>query len=326
MTLLNHWHPTIASKLLKKKPVLVQLCNEEIVLFRTAEGNIGALRNRCCHRGMKLSHGWVENEEIVCPYHAWRYAPDGRGFSPSTPKLKLCVPSFTAIERYGFIWIKSADSSARFPDFNIQDYLFAGVVNCQIQAPLEVVVDNFSDIEHNPTTHTYFGYAYENIDNVESRIETTESTVRVVNKGAQQPLPWIIEKLFFNVHSGDQFVNDWKTYFSPLYSIFDQFWVNPNTNQKRKIQVKLVVFYIPINDDQMRLMIFVFANPIFNKSIFQFFVSPIVKFFVDYELKKDKNILENLADKQMPLSEMQLGRYDRVLGENRKRIKSLYQG
>ncbi|MDJ0569828.1 MAG: hypothetical protein QNJ53_12370 [Pleurocapsa sp. MO_192.B19] len=48
--------------------------------------------------------------------------------------------------------------------------------------------------------------------------------------------------------------------------------------------------------------------------------------FVDYELKKDKEILEHLADKQMPLSEMQLGRYDRVLGENRKRIDHLYRG
>ena len=325
MTLLNHWHPAIESKLLKKKPVLVQLCNEEIVLFRTAQGKIGALRNRCCHRGMKLSQGWVENEEIVCPYHAWRYAPDGQGFSPSTPKLKLCVPSFTVIERYGFIWIKSADSAASFPDFKLQDHLFAGTVTQEMQAPVEVVVDNFSDVEHNPTTHTYFGYAYENIANVESRIKPTEASVRVINRGSQQSLPWIVEKIFFNVHSGDQFVNDWTTHFSPLYSVFDQFWIDPTTEQKRRIQVKLVVFYIPISDERTRLMIFIFANPIMNKLIFQLLVGPIVKFFVDYELKKDKDILENLADKQMPLSAMQLGRYDRVLGENRKRMDRLYR-
>ncbi|MEO1682118.1 MAG: Rieske 2Fe-2S domain-containing protein [Cyanobacteria bacterium J06631_12] len=326
MTLLNHWHPTIESKLLKKKPILVQLCNEEIVLFRTCKGEIGALKNRCAHRGMKLSQGWVENEEIVCPYHAWRYASDGKAFSPSTPKLNFCAPSFTAVERYGVIWIKSAESSASFPDFKLQDHLFAGVVSQDMQTPLEVVVDNFSDIEHNPTTHTYFGYAYETIANVESRIETTDDSVRVVNKGAQQFLPWIVEKIFFNVHSGDQFINDWTTYFSPAYSIFDQSWIDPATNKPRRIQVKLVVFYIPISDDQTRLMIFVFANPIINKLIFRFLVSPVVKFFVDYELKKDKEILENLADKDMPLSDMQLGRYDRVLGENRKRIDRIYRG
>lgn len=326
MELLNHWHPTIKSSLLKKKPVSVQLCDEEIVLFRTATGTIGALKNRCCHRGMGLSQGWVENEAIVCPYHAWQYAPDGNAFSPSTPKLKFCAPSFTVIERYGIIWIKSAESPASFPDFKIQDHLFAGVVSQDIQAPLEVIVDNFSDIEHNPTTHTYFGYAYENIANVASRMETTDDTVRVINKGSQQPLPWLVERIFFNVRSGDWFVNDWKTHFSPVYSIFDQSWVDPATDQKRRIQVKLAVFYIPVSEHQTRVMIFVFANPIVNKVLFQLLVSPIVKFFVDYELTKDKDILENLADQQMPLSEMQLGRHDRVLGENRKRIDRIYRG
>ena len=72
-------------------------------------------------------------------------------------------------------------------------------------------------------------------------------------------------------------------------------------------------------------MMFVFANPIVNKVIFQLLVAPIVRFFVDYELKKDMDILENLADKQMTLGEMQLGRYDRVLGETRKRIDRLYR-
>ena len=325
MTLLNHWHPTIKSNQLKRKPVLFQLCGEEIVLFRTAKGEIGALKNRCPHRGMRLSQGWVENDEIVCPYHAWRYAADGQGFSPSTPKLKPCVSSFSVVERYGVIWVKSAKSSAEFPELSDQNYLYAGVVIQDVQAPLEAVVDNFSDIEHSPSTHTYFGYSYETLAKIESHIETTDETVRVTNKAAQQPLPWIVEKLFFNVHSGDQFANDWTTYFSPMYSTYDQSWVNPATGEPRRIRVRLAVFYVPISDRETRVMIFVFANPIVNKMIFQLLVGPMVRLFVDYELKKDMEILENLADKQMTLGEMQLGRYDRVLGETRKRIDRLYR-
>jgi len=203
--------------------------------------------------------------------------------------------------------------------------LFAGVVTQDIQAPLEVVVDNFSDIEHNPTTHTYFGYSYETLTSLKSHIETADDTVRVINKGSQQPLPWLVEKIFFNVHSGDQFVNDWTNYFSPVYSTFDQSWVDAATNKPRRVQVKLVVFYIPTENDYSRVMIFIFINPMINKLMFQFLGGPIVRWFVDYELKKDIDILENLADKKMPLSEMQLGRYDRVLGENRKRIDRLYR-
>ncbi len=326
MTLLNHWHPTIKSNQLKRKPVLFQLCNEEIVLFRTAKGEIGALKNRCPHRGMRLSQGWVENDEIVCPYHAWRYGADGKGFSPSTPKLKPCVSSFSIVDRYGIIWLKSANSSAEFPELNDQNYVYAGVVVQNVRAPLEVVVDNFSDIEHSPTTHTYFGYSYESLAQIESRMETTDETVRVTNNAPQQPLPWIVEKIFFNVHSGDQFANDWTTYFSPMYTTYDQSWVNPATGKPRRIRVRLAVFYVPISDRETRVMMFVFANPIVNKVIFKLLVAPTIKFFVDYELKKDMYTLENLADKQMTLDEMQLGRYDRVLGETRKRIDRLYRG
>mgnify|MGYP001793673040 CR=1 FL=1 len=331
MTLLNHWHPTIKSSQLKRKPVVFQLCNEEIVLFSTANGEIAALKNRCPHRGKRLSQGWVENDEIVCPYHAWRYAADGQGFSPSTPKLKPCVSSFSVTQRYGIIWVKAANSSAEFPELNNQNYLYAGVVIQDVQAPFEAVVDNFSDIEHSPTTHTYFGYSYESLAKIESRTETTDSTVRVTNKAPQQPLPWIVEKIFFNVHSGDQFANDWTTYFSPMYSTYDQYWVKPATGEPRRIQVRLAVFYVPISDDETRVMIFVFANPSWpfhrfgNKVIFQILVGPMVRAFVNYELKKDMEILENLADKQMTLDEMQLGRYDRVLGETRKRIDRLYR-
>ena len=334
MTLLNHWHPTIKSNQLKKKPVMFQLCNEEIVLFRSATGKIGALKNRCPHRGMRLSQGWVEGEEVVCPYHAWRYAADGQGFSPSTPKLKPCVSSFSVVERYGIIWVKAANSSAEFPELNDpnhgQNHVYAGVVIQNVQAPLDVVVDNFSDIEHSPATHTYFGYSYESLARIESHIETTDETVRVTNTAPQQPLPWIVENLFFNVHSGDEFANDWTTYFSPMYTTYDQSWVNPATGQPRRIRVRLAVFYVPISDRETRVMIFVFANPagnlIGNKVIFQLLAGPMIRVIVNYELKKDMDILENLADKQMTLSEMQLGRYDRVLGETRKRIDRLYRG
>ena len=326
MELLKHWHPVIESNRLKKKPISVNLCGQEIVLFRTLGDEVGALYNRCCHRGMRLSCGWVEGEEIVCPYHGWKYTSCGNVFSPGTPKLDLSVSSFTAIERYGVIWIKSADSPATFPDFNVEDYLSAGVLTHEIQAPLEFVLDYFSEIEHTPTTHTYFGYSSEGISKVETNVKTKDNSVSVNNKGIQQYLPWIVQKLFFNVHSGDWFFDNWETFFSPVYSIYDQFWVDPVTDQPRKLRLKLVMFFIPITETQTRIMMFVCASPVVNKFIFQLLGKPVVRFFINYELIKDKRILENIADREISLSQMRLGRFDRVLAENRKRINRLYRG
>lgn len=326
MELLQHWHPIIESNLLKKKPVSVKICGKEIVLFRTSGGEVGALYNNCCHRGMRLSCGWVEGEEIICPYHGWKYKSCGKVFSPGTPKLNPQVPSFTTIERHGVIWIKSADSNATFPDFNVEDYLSAGVLTHEIQAPLEFVLDNFSEIEHTPSTHTYFGYSSEDISKVQTTVKTKDNSVCVNNKGIQRYLPWIVAKLFFNVHSGDWFFDNWETFFSPIYSIYDQFWLDAVTDKPRKLRLKLLLFFVPISETQTRIMMFVFASRVVNQLIFQVFGKPIVRFFINQELILDKAILENILDKDIALKQMQLGRFDGVLAENRKRINRIYRG
>jgi len=325
MELLQHWHPVIESNTLKKKPISVNLCGKEIVLFRTSGGEVGALYNSCCHRGMRLSCGWVEGEEIVCPYHGWRYKSCGKVFSPGTPKLNPRVSSFTTVERHGVIWMKSADSTATFPDFNVENYLSAGVLTHEIQAPLEFVLDNFSEIEHTPSTHTYFGYSSEDISKVQTTVKTKDNSVCVNNKGIQRYLPPIVQKLFFNVHSGDWFFDNWETFFSPIYSVYDQFWLDNITEKPRKLRLKLVLFFIPISETQTRIMMFVFASRVVNKLIFQLLGKPIVRFFINHELILDKAILENIADKDIPLKQMQLGRFDGVLAENRKRINRIYR-
>lgn len=62
-----------------------------------------------------------------------------------------------------------------------------------------------------------------------------------------------------------------------------------------------------------------------NKLIFQVLGKPIVRFFINHELILDKAILENIIDKDIPLKQMQLGRFDGVLAENRKRINRIYR-
>ena len=54
---LNHWHPILPARQLRRRPVAVRLHGTDIVLFRTTSGQIGALEDRCPHRRMKLSLG-----------------------------------------------------------------------------------------------------------------------------------------------------------------------------------------------------------------------------------------------------------------------------
>jgi nitrite reductase/ring-hydroxylating ferredoxin subunit len=49
-----------------------------LALFRTS-GGVVALAGRCPHSGGSLGHGWLDDGEVVCPLHQWRFKlADGR--------------------------------------------------------------------------------------------------------------------------------------------------------------------------------------------------------------------------------------------------------
>jgi nitrite reductase (NADH) small subunit len=49
-----------------------------VAVFRTAEG-VEALAGRCPHANGPLGLGWIEEGEVVCPLHRWRFRlADGR--------------------------------------------------------------------------------------------------------------------------------------------------------------------------------------------------------------------------------------------------------
>ena len=45
------------------------ICDEPIVFFRGADGKVGALEDRCCHRSAPLSVGRLQGNEVECGYH-----------------------------------------------------------------------------------------------------------------------------------------------------------------------------------------------------------------------------------------------------------------
>ncbi|WOI56443.1 Rieske (2Fe-2S) protein [Palleronia sp. LCG004] len=114
------WQPAALSQDLPPATVIPTRCGaHEIALWRSASGRIAAWQDRCPHRGMRLSHGFVRGEMLSCIYHGWRY--DGSGTCrkiPAHPGLEpptsIAVPTFSVAERDGVVWI-AADPSAPEP-------------------------------------------------------------------------------------------------------------------------------------------------------------------------------------------------------------------
>lgn len=100
-------------------PVVVQ--GRDLALWRSASGRVAAWADRCPHRGMRLSHGFVRGEALSCIYHGWSYGADGACLRiPAHPDLEppetIRVPVHAAVEAQGVIWVAEAAAAAAPPD------------------------------------------------------------------------------------------------------------------------------------------------------------------------------------------------------------------
>jgi phenylpropionate dioxygenase-like ring-hydroxylating dioxygenase large terminal subunit len=87
----NVWTPVIEARRLGVRPVKVMIASEPVVLFRGAGGAIGALIDRCPHRGAALSLGRVDaNGHLECPFHGWCFDVSGANrHVPLNPEARL---------------------------------------------------------------------------------------------------------------------------------------------------------------------------------------------------------------------------------------------
>jgi phenylpropionate dioxygenase-like ring-hydroxylating dioxygenase large terminal subunit len=99
------------------------LCGEPVLLARGDDGRAFALRDICPHRAAPFSAGRFRGADVECPYHGWRFRPDGVcSLIPSvlqdqeiTPE-RIRVQSYPLREQDGLLWVYlAADPKAAAP-------------------------------------------------------------------------------------------------------------------------------------------------------------------------------------------------------------------
>ena len=117
------WVPAaVASDVLKGTVVPATLPSGPIAVWRSASGQLNANGDRCPHRGMRLSHGFVRGETLACIYHGWRFGQDGACVHipahPDVvpPKTINCGP-LPVREANGVVWVAPAPLDAGPPTF-----------------------------------------------------------------------------------------------------------------------------------------------------------------------------------------------------------------
>src|SRR6476660_9160303 len=68
------WYLALPGHRLRRgQTVGMELLGRPVLIGRDRAGAVFALRDRCPHRGIPLSHGTFDGAEIECCYHGWRF-------------------------------------------------------------------------------------------------------------------------------------------------------------------------------------------------------------------------------------------------------------
>jgi len=79
----------LARDLARQRVMRAQVLGEDVAVWRSASGKLAAWANRCPHRGMRLSYGFVRGESLACAYHGWHYNCAGKcHYVPAHPDLE----------------------------------------------------------------------------------------------------------------------------------------------------------------------------------------------------------------------------------------------
>jgi nitrite reductase/ring-hydroxylating ferredoxin subunit len=99
-----------------------------VVVWRGQDGTARAWEDRCPHRGMRLSFGFVRENSLTCIYHGWSFGQadgggpgtDGRCLAvpahPGTaPPAKAAAVARPAAEALGMIWVGAGPGDTQPP-------------------------------------------------------------------------------------------------------------------------------------------------------------------------------------------------------------------
>lgn len=154
---------------------VVDIVGESVLITRDLDGRLHAFANVCRHRGSRLCDGQDDSKQgsLMCPYHAWTYALDGRLIA--TPFLdanevdreQLPLWSYHIRELQGFVFVSLAKDPPDFGEwskqhcddllqlerFNFGALRVAHTTTCEIAANWKIVIENYQECLHCARVH-----------------------------------------------------------------------------------------------------------------------------------------------------------------------------
>jgi len=165
----NMWYVAApAGNLARGKTLTVTLLGQPLLLGRANDGEVFALRDFCPHRGMPLSYGTFDGNEVECCYHGWCF--DRKGACTKIPSLteddkvdisRIKAGSFACREQNNLIWVFVTAPKTKTPDIlpalpalpGAADKSFYWVESVTFPCDIDHAVIGLMDPSHGPYVH-----------------------------------------------------------------------------------------------------------------------------------------------------------------------------
>ena len=155
----NGWFNVCSSALVKKGKVIeVEAFGQKLAVFRGENGKVSVVDVFCPHLMANLATGRVEGNELICPFHGWKFQQDGKcshiPYSDNEPPSQAKVKAWEIIEAWGLIlvWYHSEGKAPEWDPENylpeIADYKYHGVKKDTLHIHLQDFAENGADYAH----------------------------------------------------------------------------------------------------------------------------------------------------------------------------------
>lgn len=165
----NHWYAVEwADKVAPGQVVEVAFQGTSVALFRGEDGSFQAIENRCAHRQVKLSDGFVRDCALVCRYHGWTFDGEGKmvGIANDLADRKVVkarVRRYAVAVKYGLVFVFFGDEARAaerplpvVPELDGPEPWLCVPIDYTLRCHPTAYINNIMDSTHVATLHTKF--------------------------------------------------------------------------------------------------------------------------------------------------------------------------
>ncbi|MCO4773175.1 MAG: aromatic ring-hydroxylating dioxygenase subunit alpha, partial [Deltaproteobacteria bacterium] len=193
----RYWYVACSSSELKPGRVLARtVLGMPLALFRSAQGHVGALLDRCPHRNVPLSEGRVVERNLECPYHGWQF--DTAGTCRKVPGLCAAQehPSRNANhlavrEQDGLVWVwgrpDDEPTSEPFALRNLGPSYTTVRRSVMFPGSLHQSIENALDVPHTAFLHRGLFRGAGSTNRIQAVLTRTGTSVQAEYQGEPRP-------------------------------------------------------------------------------------------------------------------------------------------